>query len=131
MFTLPPKRPSPLVYAVLLLALLAQAVIPAGFMPGKNAQAHMTMVICTGDGAKTVPMPAAFDPTGSSHEKQSKRDHSCPYAPVVTPYDLAAPALLPDAPAVTKTARAWAEPAIVGRSDTKSWRAQAPPASLI
>ncbi len=90
------RRNKVMTSGLLLLMLLAYAVkafIPAGFMPGTDANGFTKMVICSGMGEKTVFVPNE-EPSGQ-HDRHS--DKICDYqvltgqkiltghAPVLTP----------------------------------------------
>ena len=70
--------------ALLLLALLLQAAIPAGFMPGKTGDGTVQMVICTGTGPATITVDAD-DAPGLPHDgkhNKGEKDHApCPFTP--------------------------------------------------
>jgi hypothetical protein len=72
---------------LILLALLARAAIPAGFMPvmEKAAVARVAMMICTGSGPATIMVdPGKFAAPGHDQKEQGAKKHApCPFAPVL------------------------------------------------
>lgn len=70
------------IYAVLLLAILVRAAIPAGYMPDLKTHKPFTMVVCGLNGPQTVTMDAAFDPTAkkTAPAKDHKATSLCEFA---------------------------------------------------
>lgn len=67
---------------IVLAAVFARALIPAGFMPG-TAGGHTTLTICTARGLSTVDVPAHDAPAPLVPVVAGDGDH-CPFAPVPT-----------------------------------------------
>jgi hypothetical protein len=66
------------------LALLARLIVPAGFMPMQGADGVTRIMMCSGAGPMTMPMPAMM--MGSAHHGSDSKggahegDHACPFA---------------------------------------------------
>ncbi len=75
-----PRRPRPFLHLVLILALLCQAVIPAGAMPAADRDSGtLTIEICTADGLRQVTLLLVpGDPGDPPHDPMA--DHDCWYA---------------------------------------------------
>ncbi len=78
----------PVLCGLLLLALILKGIIPVGYMPNfseRQEKAGFTLVLCTGQGAKTVHLssdPFAKYSDSREHDQKDAQDHnSCPYAP--------------------------------------------------
>lgn len=70
------RRIAPLLVA---LALFARLLVPAGFMP--SADGRPGLVICTGQGAMTMPMAAIPDDRRAPRNDSGHQDdHVCPFA---------------------------------------------------
>lgn len=113
-----------LFFLLMLLALVVQGMIPAGFMPGQDQSGGMQIVICTSKGYSKI---TVYDDSGvPDHSQKDKSSHSCPYAPVLTgivPLDvhhLTAPAF---SDAVTLPV-VLAQMSVISQKD---WASQGPP----
>lgn len=88
---------------LMLVALAAQSVIPAGFMPGQSDDGTATIVICTNNGPQTISVSAEHNPFAQQHAENAGYDLQAPHCayasvlaydntPLPSPYAL--PALL-------------------------------------
>ena len=75
---------------LLVAALLMRVLVPAGFMPSVD-RGGITLVLCSGAGAKSVQMAAGMSMSGAEH--QSDREHGDTPEPPCVFSGLAAPAL--------------------------------------
>jgi len=78
---------------LMLLALMLQALIPAGFMPSFSAAGKVAVVICSGLGGKNVLVDAPGKqqtPAPQDHDDQS----TCPYVATTAPGILTLPAFI-------------------------------------
>ena len=61
---------------LLLLQLLFNALIPAGYMPSQTDEESLTLVICTSEGLKTVSIDF-FDQSDTGEEDNHKQNSYC------------------------------------------------------
>lgn len=61
---------------LMMVALLALSLIPAGFMPSVTPDGKVAIVICSGVDSKTILVDADQAPPGAAHEQG---DQSCPF----------------------------------------------------
>lgn len=123
---------------LLTLALLAQAVVPAGFMPGQSDDGRFELVICTAAGPKVMTVPAAhFDPEAarSAPDEHPDEHHmdgepSCPYGPVVA-QSVPLPAIAVTAAHFEMAGRVTLPPDsfYAAPSAVKPWQSRGPPLS--
>ena len=67
---------------ITLLAILAQGLMPAGFMPGQR-DGETSIVICTGTGPATITLGPEFNPLAGKNDHKASDVPSCPFAPVL------------------------------------------------
>ena len=114
---------------LLLAALVAQGLVPAGFMPAAGADGGMVaVVICTGTGPATILMDAAMmpDKDDDGHGGNAAAP-TCAFAPVMAAGAPggAPPPLLHPAP---RAERPTAAPAVfIAALPAKNWLSQGPP----
>lgn len=82
------------VMPLVLLAVLMQSFLPAGFMPSIGAGGKTQIVICSGDSEKTITVSDDESPDFSRHSRDTKSKSICAYAV------LAAAKVVPALPAV-------------------------------
>lgn len=72
--------------ALMVLSLTAQALIPAGFMPGQGRDGRIEIVICSSSGPSSIFVEAKDSPYPLQEHPERKASHNeiCPYAPVLT-----------------------------------------------
>lgn len=63
---------------LMLLAVLAMAFVPAGFMPSVTPDGKIAIVICSGMDSKTVYVDADQAPAGETEDRAASQD-ACPY----------------------------------------------------
>ena len=119
------------IHFILLLAILVQALIPAGFMPDFSGD-KATIVICTNSGFATITVDQDGQPDHSDKKQQdpSGVQSLCPYATALTgmapvPEFVAASLLLYEDIALTTS-----ETSCSSATPCKTWIANAPPLSL-
>lgn len=115
------------IFSLLVLAMLAQSLVPAGFMPQFKKTGLVQMEICTSSGlahimveADKVPAPA-----GTPADKDL---HSCPYAPVLAQVFVGAFVFTP--PVLVTATGFHSLPALFHALKAKSWQSQGPPSIL-
>jgi hypothetical protein len=74
---------SPWLCAILLLAIFARGLIPAGFMPDTGRNGTVQLVICTGEGHATVTVDAGRYGPPQKHHQGGDHKNICPFAPVL------------------------------------------------
>lgn len=116
-------------FCLLLAAVTAQALIPAGFMPAARAHdGKIEIVICTGTGPATILMDAHMVPgADQGGHDNGQAQSSCPFAPVMA---AGAPDIIP--PIALHPAPAGERPVAAPESTwlftaPKTWFAQGPP----
>lgn len=68
---------------LVLLAVLAQGAMPAGFMPGRAGDGSTSIVICTATGPATIKVGAEHNPFANTHDSEPGKTPPCPFAPVL------------------------------------------------
>lgn len=117
----PRRLAATLCWLLLASAIVARALVPAGWMPVATKRG-IEVVLCTGQGPVT--MVLGLDGTPHQRQPDSPRD-PCPYGVAgAQPFDLAAAPQLPLPPAVLAAIRT---PALVA-ARLAAWRALRPPA---
>jgi hypothetical protein len=111
-------------HSLVLLGLLLQALVPAGFMPARHRADPLRIEICTAAGFETV----AVKSSGPAHKTAGDDRHNCAYAPVLghalmPQTSLSAPVLA--ARSVLSIVTAFTLP----RLPAKPWESQGPPRS--
>ena len=118
---------------VIVLALAARLLVPAGFMPDTAAaDGRVALVICTSDGPETIMVGPEHNPQQPrSGDHDARSDSSCAFAPVLAfgPALTAPPSALPP-PTLPFAERTTAQP-VAAAPPLHDYRAQAPPALLL
>jgi hypothetical protein len=81
---------------LMILGVLLQALIPAGFMPSFAKDGKVALVICSGLGEKTV-FVDADDYSAPDHQSDNDDNSACPYFLAQTPAQLSSPVIVADA----------------------------------
>ena len=79
---------------VVLLAVLAQGAMPAGFMPGRAGDGSASIVICTATGPATIAVGPEHNPLAGEHDTKPQKPPHCPFAPVLAQDSGCAPPVL-------------------------------------
>lgn len=134
--------------AVLMLALLIGALVPAGFMPGRGQDGKVAVVICTGHGSAIRMIdradlpPAAYKPSagvadspgmpdsqdgGDGRRAAGDASFTCPYAPVLAQQGVDAILAAPYGPVPGMMVLFAPAEAFSGGVAVKPWYGQGPP----
>ena len=115
---------------MLVLALTGRVLVPAGFMPGQEADGRAALVICTGAGPATIMVGPEHNPQApDTGNHETRADSSCAFAPVLAfGPGLTAPAAALPLPAPPRIKPLPAP--VVAALPPHDYRAQAPPAFL-
>jgi len=114
---------------ITLLALLAQGLMPVGFMPGQR-DGGTSIVICTGTGPATVTLGPEFNPLAGKNDHKESDVPSCPFAPALA-QDSIVPTPSLDTPFNTIRFVLTPSPAdMAAHTGVHTYLAQGPPSSL-